>query len=371
VAAAAWLVSLAWMVAFYLALGAIFLSVTATQATWGSPQWWPVIDGLAALIMCSAAGFALGLWLRARFVTPLVAVGTLAVILGIRSAAANNHAAGIGLLSPIYPAFGLNASVFYAPQPDLPMLKAICYLGVLGMALGGTAWYFRADRPSLRRAGAALPAAGLALAAIAGVLDATAHTDSHGIIVPAFHDAAADHAVPYTPVCSRTRLPVCVHPAYDGGSELTVLATIINKIAAPVVGVPGMPVRAEQVPAGKISLGGVQGNPPMLPFQPFILHGTSLQPAAFEVFFKDSLALSLFVPVRSPVEHATPAQRALALYLLRQAHDTVDPRLIPADSAVTAAAARLTALPPAARTTWLTTHLAAIRSGSLTLADIP
>ena len=370
-AVATWLVSLAWMVAFYLGLCAVFLSVTATQATWGSPQWWPVIDGLVALIMCSAAGFAIGLWFRTRFVAPLVAVGTLAAILGVRAAAPNEHTAGIGLLSPIYPAFGLNASVFYAPQPDLPMLKIICYLGVLGIALGGTAWYFRADRPSLRQAGTALLAAGLALTATAGALDATARTDSHGVIVPAFHDAAADHAVPYTSVCSRTPFPVCVHPAYAGGSELTVLATIINKIAAPMIGVPGMPARAEQVPGGKITLGGVQGNPPILSIPPFIVHGTSLQPAAFQVAFTDSVALSLFVPARSPVVRATPAQRALALYLLRQAHDTVDPHFLPPDPAVTTAAARFAADSPAARTAWLTVHLAALRAGDLTPEDIP
>ena len=236
------------------------------------------------------------------------------MILGVRAAAPSERAAGIGLLSPMYPAFGLNASVFYAPQPDLPILKIICYLGVLGIALGATAWYFRADRPSLRRAGAALLAAGLALTATAAALDATARIDSNGVIVPAFHNAAADRAVPYTPVCSRTPLPVCLHPAYAGGSELTVLATIINQIAAPVLGIPGMPARAEQVPDARTSLSGVQGNPPVLPIQPFIVHGTSLQPAAFQVsLFTDLVALSLFIPARSLVERATPAQRALAL----------------------------------------------------------
>ena len=122
---AAWLVSLGWMVAFYVALAAVYLSITATQATWGGPQWWPVIAGLVALIMCSAGGFALGLLLRTRFATPLAAVGTLAVIMGLMSMAVNSNAA-IGLLSPLYPAFGLNALVFYAPQPDLSILKIVC-----------------------------------------------------------------------------------------------------------------------------------------------------------------------------------------------------------------------------------------------------
>jgi len=366
----AWLVSLGWMAAFYVALAAVFLSITATQATWGGPQWWPVIDGLVALIMCSASGFALGLLLRTRFVTPLAAVGTLAAILGLMSAAANSHAAGIGLVSPIYPTFGLNASVFYAPQPDLASLKIACYVGVLGLALGLAAWHFRADRPAIRRTAAALLAAGLAITATAGGLDATARTDSHGIIVPAFHDAAADHAVPYTPVCSHTPLPVCVHPAY-GGSELQVLATIINKIAAPVIGIPGMPARAEQAPAAVLDYGGLQGDPPVLLIQPLIMHGTSLHPPAFAQYFGDSIALSLVIPGHSPIAGATRAQRAIALYLLRQAHDAADPGLFPPDPAAAAAAARFAAESPAARTAWLTTHLAALRAGHLTPAEIP
>lgn len=374
---AAWLVSLGWMAAFYVVLATVFLSITATQATWGAPQWWPVIDGLVALVMCSAGGFALGLLLPARFITLLAAVGTLAVILGIRSAATGRQAAGIGLLSPIYPTFGLNASVFWMPQPDLAILKIMCYLGVLSVALGLMAWHFRDDRPSVLRAATALLAAGLAVTATASGLDATAHAGSHGVTVPAFHDSAADHAVPYTLVCSHTPLPVCVHPAYAGGSELTSLATIINKIAAPLLGSPGMPVRAEQVPAAELPLGGVQGDPPILPLQAFIMHGTSLQPPAFAEFFTYSVALSLLIPANSQVLEANPAQRAVALYLLRQARYPADPHLFAAgraaaaNAAVGAAAARLIALSHAARTAWLATHLAALRAGQLTPADIP
>src|SRR5262249_61483105 len=57
---AAWLVSLGWMVAFYVALAAAYLSITATQATWGGPQGWPVIAGLVAPILWSAGRLALG-----------------------------------------------------------------------------------------------------------------------------------------------------------------------------------------------------------------------------------------------------------------------------------------------------------------------
>jgi hypothetical protein len=367
---AAWLVSLGWLAAFYLALATVYLSITATQATWGGPQWWPLLTGLLALIACSAGGLAVGVLLPARFSTPLAAVSTLVVILGVRSMATTSYAAGPGLLSPLYPVFGLNATVFYAPQPDLALLKMMCYLGVLGLALGVTAWHFRAGRPSLRRASLALLAAGLAITAAAGGLDATARVDGHGVIVPAFHDAAADHAVRYTPVCSHTPLPVCVHPAYDGGHELAVLTTIINRVAAPLLGTPGMPTRAEQLPAAVLSAGGVQGHPPVLPIQPFTIHGTSLRPASWAEFFTDSIALSLVVPAHSLIARATPAQRAIALYLLQHAHDPASPVLFPADPAVTAAAARLAALRSAARAAWLATHLAAIRAGQLTPEEI-
>ncbi|HEY6501507.1 MAG TPA: hypothetical protein VIZ20_18905, partial [Streptosporangiaceae bacterium] len=43
----------------------------------------------------------------------------------------------------------------------------------------------------------------------------------------------------------------------------------------------------------------------------------------------------------------------------------------PATGPVYAAARRLAALPPGARHAWLATHLAALRSGQLTLAQLP
>ncbi|MBV9381042.1 MAG: hypothetical protein JO242_10270 [Streptosporangiaceae bacterium] len=363
---ARWLVNVGWMAAFYIALCATYLSITAFQATWGGPDLWPAGAGLVALIVCSAAGFALGLVLRTRFAAPLAAVGTLVVILGVRTAAQSDLQAGIGLLSPVYPGFGLGATVFYAPQPDLSMLKMVCDMGLLAIALGVIAWHFRADRPSIRRAVGILLPAGLIVTAAAVGLDATARSDGHGIVVPAFRDAAADRIIPYTPVCTRTPLPVCVHPAYDGGSELTILATTINKIVAPVLGVPGMPVRAEQLPIGAPE--GVQGDPPVLPIQPNTIHGTVLGAPEAQWFAAD-MALSLFTGTHVNPELATPAQRALAVYLLKQAR--YGGGGVPADPAVSAAAARFAALTPAARDSWLTIHLAALRAGYLAPADVP
>jgi hypothetical protein len=119
-----------------------------------------------------------------------------------------------------------------------------------------------------------------------------------------------------------------------------------------------------------MSAGGLQGDPPVLGIQPFVIHGSRLSPASWAEFYAGSVALSLVVPPHSLIVRATPAQQAVALFLLRHAHIPASPLLLRAGPAVTAAAARLLAARPAARTAWLTAHLAAIRAGQLTPGDI-
>src|SRR5262249_34257127 len=99
----------------------------------------------------------------------------------------------------------------------------------------------------LRRLAAVIAVAGLAAAGTAVTLAGAGRLDPHGmIVIPALRDAAPDQPVRYTPRCSRTPIPVCVHPAYAAflpgvpaavGSELTELA-----------GLPGAPARISQVP---------------------------------------------------------------------------------------------------------------------------
>jgi hypothetical protein len=76
----------------------------------------------------------------------------------------------------------------------------------------------------------------------------------------------------------------------------------------------------------------------------------------------------------------TPAQQAVQAALLDGAgvplplvSKELDIAGLPGNAAgpVYAAAQRLAALPPAARHAWLAAHLAALRSGQLTLKDLP
>ncbi|MCW2879620.1 MAG: hypothetical protein JWQ95_3720 [Sphaerisporangium sp.] len=359
-----WGATTAWAALFYATAGAVVFAITATQATWGGPVLWPVLVGFVALVACSAAGFAVGHRFPSRFTAPLAAVGLLLVMSAATSAAIGG--AALGLLSPLYPSIGLASAVFYAVRPDLAVVQMVCYLGVAWIALGSMV-PFRTARHQLRRTGLALVAAGVVLAGTAIGLVATSHRDAQGVVVPALHDTATDLAIPYTPVCSRTPLKVCVHPAYS--RELAVLAEMINRIAAPLAGVPGRPARAEQRAGGEGDVPfHVHGDPAVLTIPHFIIRGT-LAPPAFASAVETRVALALVAATTSP-ERATGAQRALALYLLTQAGNAPNPDLLPVGAVARAAAKRLAALDPATRGSWLHSHLDAVRNGTLSVKDI-
>jgi hypothetical protein len=218
--------------------------------------------------------------------------------------------------------------------------------------------------PGVRRGGTVAVGAGLVLVSAAATLVTTGTTDSRGLTIPLLHNASSDQPVAYTPACSTDRLPVCVHPAY--ATELTALSTVVNAIAAPLAGIPGFPVRAEHR-AGETGPPRVTGTPPVLTIPHFIIHDGTLAPPAFADQFETGIALALLTPTPA---HPTPAQTAVATYLLHRAGDQPSPSL-PRTPATDAAAARITALAPAARTTWLATHLPAIAAGKLTPEDIP
>jgi hypothetical protein len=238
---------------------------------------------------------------------------------------------------------------------------------------------------------------GLAAAGTAVGLVETARLGPHGLVIPALHDAANDRPISFTPVCGRaTGVPVCLNPAY--GRYLDDVTAALQPVLSEVAGLPGAPARASQVPGiyagGESEIGGVmtiKGRPPVLrmPIDAF-----STLPGS--VGFTDSrettgrfaglvrvLAVHAFVGAGPGV--GTPAQQALQAALLQGAGVAfaAQPRLVdaawsgsgtppaPAGGAVYAAARRLAALPPAARHAWLTAQLGALRSGQLTLGQLP
>jgi hypothetical protein len=373
-----WAATAGWAILFYAAATGALFGLTAVQATWGHPVWWPALSGMTALLACAAIGHAAGRLLPGRFTAPLAAIGVF-LLMSIAMATALNGRSGtganFGVLSPLYPSIGIGATVYYATRPDLGLVQITCYLGVAVAALGLTGLGVGLRR----RIAIGVTVLGVALTATAVGLTATSHRDAQGVVVPLLHNAASDRSVPYTPACGQGAPPMCVHPAYS--AALPVLGKLVDDLAAPLVGTPGLVVRVEQTATGSDTAEMlVQGSPPVLTIPHSVLDGHlgshAITPSGYVLVLQTQIALDLVTPPgtapdKAGSSKAGPAQRALAVYLLRQAGDTVNPKAIPDDAGVTAAAQRFAALTPTGRHAWLVEHVAALRAGDLTLAELP
>ena len=94
-----WAATTLWVAAGFLCCVAVLYGVTASQATWGGPPWWPVAVSLAELALVSALGFAAGTFFPSRFTAPLAALGAFLLCLeGFRNAVGRSSV--YALLSP-------------------------------------------------------------------------------------------------------------------------------------------------------------------------------------------------------------------------------------------------------------------------------
>ena len=387
---ATWAATTAWAEVGCLAFVAVVYLITARQASWGGPLWWPAVVSAAGVPALTAIGFAAGAWFPGRFVTPLVTVVVFFGLAFSTQAASGDHS--YWQISPLTAgAFGIGAAPgvasFYPYLPDLSIAQVMFTAGLTVAILGGLG----IPVARMRWLAALITAAGLAAAGTAVALAGTGRLDPHGmIVIPALHNAASDQPLRYTPACSRTPIPVCVNPAYAGflpavtatvGPELTEFASL-----------PGAPARLSQVaPVYQQELGNginvsahVSGAsefivPDPLPGQP---GGTSAQFAA-------NLAEGLGLQLASHVilggadrsAGAAPGQAELAVIAGSvRFPPSVESRdlaplygqLLPEPgSPASLAAKRFAALSPAGRHAWLAQHLAALRAGHVTLAQLP
>jgi hypothetical protein len=401
-----WAATTIWALVGYGVCLAVVYGVTAHQASWGGPLWWPAAVAAACLPAYCALGFAAGALLPGRFTAPVAGIASFFLLVLSTELIAGNQSSW--QVSPVVagpwdvgpdPAVG----IFYPYVPDLSIAQLMFLVGlviaVLGvMSLPGSA------RP-VRVAAAALAAAGLLAAGTAVKLTGTGTVDAYGMMtIPALHDAASDRPIQFTPVCSRTVVPVCLNPAY--ASYLPAVTAGIDPVLREIAGLPGAPVRVIQVAAtyqqgtgSQVGVGltgdPVRGKPPelrlLIPDPPGgvplsmrqiagLVHGTS----------GPELIASLVGngPGASPAQYAVAAALSLAARLPVTAGKAHSPRSAcssrtsadcsPAESGVLAvsnaefrAAQRLDALPLAARRAWLAQHLPALRAGQVTLAQLP
>jgi hypothetical protein len=406
-----------WMVLAFLAETAVVYIVAAGQATWGGPPLLPVAVGVVCTVTACAVGFTAGTLFPGRFTAPIVAVAVFVLeFVGVKAANNVNNSAyiGGGGTSPLLmPDQGLphlvEAGVFYRVPPDVSLAQLL-FMGGLLLVAGGLLGLapaarvpgvrglsFSAARRSLAVVAAVAVAGGVAASATAFSLAGTAtYNQETGWVIPALHDAASDRPVPYTPVCAGAAFPVCIHPAYAG--YLNAMTAALDPAAAEIAGLPGAPVRAElavgfalPAPAGTTSVYAYSGTGQGVGGAWFGLSAAQAATPDWEHTVQQSF---LFWFVSGPAQNASgsadPAQQAIADALLARV-GALAPDLgpftkggaAPASSGpagpsssasaaqIAAAARRFESLPSAARRAWLTTNVAALRSGAVTLAQVP
>ena len=413
-----WAATAAWAVVGYLACLAVVYGVTARQANWGGPLWWPAAVPAATVAAVAALGFAAGTLLPSRFTAPLTAIAAFFVVALSTQLIVGSQSYWV--VSPIVASpwdlgGDAGAATFYPYVPDLAMAQLMFLAGVTVAVLGALALAAGRGGRRLLRPAAAVTAAGLLAAVTATGLAGTGTIDRNGMIaIPALHDAASDRPLHFTPVCRPTAIPVCLNPAY--ASYLPATAAALQPVLRQLAGLPGAPVRISQVAAvyhqeagNDVAIGlagpALTGPPPvyrlLLPDQ---LNGPTFTAQEWAGQLRMSAGPGIVASVIGDGPGASPAQNAVAAAILRAvvplaalapAHppgrgnasgrrgspppaDVLAgngrpepwPVLAPGSPGY-AAAQRFAALPAATRHAWLARHLTALRAGQITLAQLP
>ncbi|MGW0633449.1 hypothetical protein [Streptomyces sp. NPDC002758] len=404
---ASWLATTVWALAAYFGCVAVLYEVTAHQARWGGPLWWPAAVGAASLPAFAALGFVVGALLPGRFTAPLVTVSAfLALALSTELIHGSQSAWQI---SPVVTGpwdLGPQAGVatFYPFSADLSLAQVIFLTGVTVALLGVLALSPVAAGRWVRVTAAGLTGAAVLVAGTAVVLAGSGTLGPQGQInIPALHDPAEDQPLRFTPVCGDTAIPVCLNPAYASFLPTTsnALAPVLDQLA----GLPGAPTRILQVPVtyrqdtgNGVSVrpeaprggGAATGFPLVLPVQ---LPGPSLTDAQMTGQVAGTYGPELVARVIGDGPGASPAQNAVAKALLLAAglREPTDPAAFPGSDGpdgagrsgetnwpsltpgtpAYAAAERFATLPSATRHAWLVRHLAALRAGGITAEQLP
>jgi hypothetical protein len=417
---AAWAATACWAeLGFGICLAAVYWQ-TSRQASWGGPLWWPAAVGAASVAAFAALGFAAGVRIPSRFTAPVVAIAAFFVIALSTELIVGSQS--YWQVSPIVTgpwdmSTDPGVATFYPYLPDLSIAQIMFLAGLtLAIIAGVLGLPAAAGGRRLRVVSAIAAVVGVATAGTAVVLTGSGSLGPHGMIaIPALHDAADDRPLHFSPVCSRTVIPVCLNPAYS--VYLPAVSKALDPVLAEIAGLPGAPVRISQGAATYrqgpgnsvgISLAGqaLAGSPPVYYFLlPDQLAGPSLTVSQFGSAVRSDTGPTIIVSFVGEVTGGSQAQQAVADALakasglgpigapsfapgrpcqpgprtrcaaaLRGAQRGVpdqQPYSAVVGPSIAAAVERFEALPAQVRRAWLQKHLAALREGRVTLKELP
>jgi hypothetical protein len=269
--------------------------------------------------------------------------------------------------------------------PELRRLASARSLASLrGTFSWGESWPVRAIAVALIACGAGLGTNAVVLAGTAR-LDAVGDWD-----IPALHSAASDRPLPAAQICTHG-FPVCVDKAFS--FYLGDVAAALQPVAAEIAGLPGAPVKVAEVASlsgGQVVMSGIVGHPPVFDYT--AEHVGTMFGEFFGIpgpasFWRASFQLGLldaFLAAPHPAAGSPPlgaAQQAVENALLAAVGTTPSEAggqqilngeaTSGASPAIAGATRRFLALPASARRAWLGPHLAGLRAGTTTLAQIP
>ena len=237
---------------------------------------------------------------------------------------------------------------------------------------------------------------GTALVVVGGGLAGIATgSPAGGWEIPAIDGSIIDKPIPYIPVCSAGSFPVCVHPAYR--DYLPQVTSALKAVVAQLAGLPGVPVRAREVPQSSLppvlEEGNGNGQVTDGVYEFTMNNALALVPddSMLRSGFVQDIVHAVIVGSIGKIVTSTPggtglqpnngtaAQQAVEDGLLKALGAQPYPVGGPSNSkqfqqqqkAVAKASAKFAALPAATRHAWLVANLAALRAGTITLARLP
>ena len=385
-----------WALLAYVAAGIYQGVITAREATWGGPVWPPIVIAGLAIAAQAAIGYAAGSFAGSPLTSRLMA-GLVPIVLFVAQVWPTTIRGDDVMLGPMigtssYPYENLAPSsivqdiggtVYWSPRMDLVWAAAAWFGGLGALAL--------AIMVLRRRRRSPVAWGTLVAAALAIVIGWTQLVPAQVFAVP-----PPSRAIAYEPVCTQRSIEICVHPAYESALDDT--ADIVDAVIRPLVGLPGFPVRAEQVRPDREGE-AIVGPHELGPVPPDLLGIVPANPDTNDVIEASFVAVAAVAGQTdwflSPL---TPAQSAIAIWLMDQSGfdwSTAEGFLMPSfgdavpikeavDSGSLApedvdglladvhrAADRFGALTPEEQRAWLEANFAALRAGELALEDLP
>ncbi|GBD15668.1 hypothetical protein HRbin26_00560 [bacterium HR26] len=372
---ALWAATAAWGVLAYAAFATYMMGRTALSATWGGPDLWRVAIVLAAILAGAAWGFLIGRLIPSRLTPPLVTVaglGSMQFVANYRVPAAGGESnpSWVNYLAPD------------KTTPETAPWQMLLYIGLTITALAGSA--LRHRRTEIHLAALAIAA----LPALAGAVMIWGSWPRYDPTTGLMRDGWGRPITPPNPatqpVCRGSPVSVCVHPQYLPLLDQAVEEA--NRLVEPLLGLPGVPMRAEEGDVGFVGGGSSSlfevGNQAWLSVTAFADDLVAAPESRVDgaIVNEAQLAIRIWLIERVRIRHAYTLGCHEGIPAIvtedswRPLHEFVPGSSNPAGMPtpqICQAVERFSRLSPAEQRDWLEAHYADLRAGRLALDDLP